>query len=276
MLKLLKYELRKNRTAILIFLALTLALEGCFLYGMTQKDENGVPLVLSSMGLMMMAYAALIYVLIVGVTSYAKEMKQRSAYLIFMTPNSGLKIMGSKYLFTLTVGLMFALLYGALGVLDVALAADIFSDMQAFLKDMDALLLQWGVHMDQFILAALIIVLYGLLSILSFFAIAYFAITLSHTLFRDKKWRGIVSLVFFFVLNIAVSKITGLLPNPLDELTYQESPAAIKIAEAYELQTTATIKAVLLGLIPSGCVNFATIPLSLFGCAWLLDKKVSL
>ena len=36
-----------------------------------------------------------------------------------------------------------------------------------------------------------------LLSLLTFFAMAYFAITLSHTLFRDKKWRTWVALLIF-------------------------------------------------------------------------------
>ena len=58
-------------------------------------------------------------------------------------------------------------------------------------------------------------------------------------------------------------------------LTYQESPAAIKIAEAYDIQTTATLGEVLLGLVPSACVSLCVVLGSLLGCAWLLDRKVS-
>ncbi len=273
--KLLKYEWRKNRTSILIFLGLTLGLQLGFLYGLYGDSEDWV-LPVFTIGLVLCAYAAMIYVMIVGVTSYSKEMKQRSAYLIFMTPNSGMKIMGSKYLFTLTVGVMFVLLYGVLGALDIALTTDIISDIKAFIDETDEFLLELGVHLDQFILAALVVALYVLLSLLSFFAVAYLAITLSHTLFRDKKWRGIVALGIFFGLNLLISEINGALPNPLDELTYQESAAAIKIAEAYGVQTTATINDVLLGLLPSACVSLVTVLTSLFGCAWMLDKKVSL
>lgn len=277
MLKLLKYELRKNRTAILILLAIAAALECWFLYGLhTQGEDDQLQLVLSTMALVFSGYAAIIYVLVVGVTSYSKELKERSAYLIFMTPNPGLKIMASKYLFTLTVGLIFAAVYGTFAAIDVGLGTGALRDLQTFLREFDALLLELGIHLDQFALAVVVMAAYGLLSILSFFAVAYLAITLSHTFLRDRKWRGLVAVALFFALTWLIGEINSLLPNVLDTLTYQESPAAIKIAEAYDIQTTATGSEVLLGLLPSGCVSLAVILLSLFGCAWMLDKKVSL
>ncbi len=280
MLKLLKYELRKNRTALIILLAVTLALECYFLYGLYAPEEFGteqdIHLLFAMTGLMLSAYAAVIYVLIVGVTTYTREMKDRSAYLIFMTPSSGLKIMGSKYLFTLVLGLMLAVVYAGLAVLDISLLSDRLLRAGQLLQQFDRMLLEMGIHLDQFLLAALVMAIYALLSIFSFFAVAYLAITLSHTLFRDKKWRGIVSVAIFFALNWGISQLSGLLPNPLDTLTYRESAAAIKIAEAYGLQTTATLKDILLAMLPSMGLSLATILVSLFGCAWMLDKKVSL
>ncbi len=280
MLKLLKYELRKNRTALIILLAVTLALECYFLYGLYAPEEFGteqdIHLLFAMTGLMLSAYAAVIYVLIVGVTTYTREMKDRSAYLIFMTPSSGLKIMGSKYLFTLVLGLMLAVVYAGLAVLDISLFSDRLLRAGQLLQQFDRMLLEMGIHLDQFLLAALVMAIYALLSIFSFFAVAYLAITLSHTLFRDKKWRGIVSVAIFFALNWGISQLSGLLPNPLDTLTYRESAAAIKIAEAYGLQTTATLKDILLAMLPSMGLSLATILVSLFGCAWMLDKKVSL
>ena len=70
-------------------------------------------------GLMMFAsYGAAVYIFVRGVASYASELKAKSAYLIFMTPNSGLKIMGSKYLYTFVNGI---LLGGVCGVLVMCL-----------------------------------------------------------------------------------------------------------------------------------------------------------
>ncbi len=276
MLKLLKYELRKNRTAILIFLALAVGLEAWFFYGVHHQEDGQLQLVLSTLALMFSGYAAIIYVMVVGVTSYSKELKEKSAYLIFMTPNYGLKIIGSKYLFIAVVGALLAFVYGLFAAVDVGLATGALRDMTSFLLRINELLLELGVHLDQLFLALLVIALYALLSVFSFFSLAYMAITLSHTLLRDKKWRGLAAVGIFFLLNWLVGEVNGLLPNVLDTLTYQESPAAIMVAEAYDIQTTASVGEVLMGLLPSAGVSLAVILLSLFGCAWMLDKKVSL
>lgn len=276
MCKLLKYELRKNRTAICIFLALATALEIWFLYAVHHQDDGQLQLALSTSMLMLSGYAAIIYVMIVGVTSYSKELKEKSAYLIFMTPNSGLKIIGSKYLFVGVVGVLFALVYGAYTALDVALGTGAIRDLTSFMNRLSEMLLEGGVHLDQLFLALLVIALYMLLSVFSFFSLAYMAITLSHTLLRDKKWRGLAAVGFFVLMYWLVGEINGMLPNVLDTLTYQESPAAIKVAEAYDIQTTASVNEVLVGMLPTAGVSLVVILLSLFGCAWMLDKKVSL
>ncbi len=278
MFKLLKYELRKNRTAILVLLGLTLALEGYFLYGLygTEKfgTEQDIHLLVAMVGLMMSAYAALIYVLIVGVTTYTREMKSRSAYLIFMTPNSGLKIMGSKYLFTLVLGLMLAAVYAGLAALDISLFSDRLLRAGQLLQQFDTMLLEIGIRLDQFLLGALVIAVNGLLNIFSFFAVAYLAITLSHTFFRDKKWRGIAALGIFFLLNWAIGELNGLLPSPLDELILYENTLTMPLTDKYGL--AATMNDILLAMLPAMGVSLATILASLFGCAWMLDKKVSL
>ena len=74
--------------------------------------------------LAMMTFAMSIFVMIRGVTSYSGELRSRSAYLIFMTPNSTRKIMASKFLFTLALSAFFALVYIGLGYLHIRLLLD--------------------------------------------------------------------------------------------------------------------------------------------------------
>lgn len=274
MLKLIKHEYRKHLTALLILLGLTVAVEGYFLYGMSIMDEMHVAIAI--LGLIMCTYAAIIYVLITGVTTYSKEMKDRSAYLIFMTPNSGLKIMGSKFLFAFSNALFFAAVYAVLATADVLMLLQKTQTYEDVIHDINELMLSYGVHLDQIAYAVLIVALYAVLSILSFMALTYLAVTLSHTLFRDKKWRGIATLALFFCLNWLVGQINGLLPNPLDVLVYTEAPGVAAITAHYGLQTTADIQQVLTAMLPQAGVSFGVILVSLFGCAWLLDKKVSL
>lgn len=274
MLKLIKHEYRKHLTALMILLGLTVAVEGYFLYAMSVMDE--VHVAISVFGLIMCTYAAIVYVLVTGVTSYSKEMKDRSAYLIFMTPNSGLKIMGSKFLFAFSNALFFAAVYAALAAADVLMLLQKTQAYEEFIYEINELMLSYGVHLDQIAFAVLIVAMCAALSILSFMALTYLAVTLSHTLFRDRKWRGLATLAIFFGLNWLVGEINGLLPNPMDVLVYTEAPGVAAITAHYGLQTTADFQQVLMAMLPQAGVSLGVILVSLFGCAWLLDKKVSL
>ncbi|MBQ8202524.1 MAG: hypothetical protein IJZ74_12240 [Clostridia bacterium] len=274
MLKLIKYEFRKALTAMLVLLGITAGIEAYFLIAMHM--ENAMHLMISIVMLMCCTYAVAIYVFIRGVTTYSAEMKNRSAYLIFMTPNSGLKIMGSKYLYTFVNGVLFAGVYALLAYLDIVMILKEAGEYESFAAELNEFLLSYGLHMDQLGLAVLIIVLDIFLSLLSFFAIAYLAITLSHTLFRDKKWRGAAALGIFFLLNWGVRELTGLLPSAIDELVIYENAATIQITTQYGLTKTATLNDILTAMLPAMGVSLATILISLFGCAWMLDKKVSL
>ena len=100
-------------------------------------------------------------------------------------------------------------------------------DWQSFLRMMDIFLrVNQGVQTGQIVLAVAFYLVLMLLSLLTFFAMAYFAITLSHTLFRDKKWRTFADMI----------------PQ----------------------------------MLPYALYDLAIVLLSLFGCGWMLDKKVSL
>ena len=92
-------------------------------------------------------------------------------------------------------------------------------DWQSFLRMMDIFLrVNQGVQTGQIVLAIVFYLVLVLLSLLTFFAMAYFAITLSHTLFRDKKWRTWVALLIFVGVYWGLSYLQGLLPNPVENL----------------------------------------------------------
>ena len=116
MWKLLKYEFRRARTSLLTVLGVIAVLEMYFLISLGVDHMEHV--VIAAVLMMFASYGAAVYIFVRGVASYASELKAKSAYLIFMTPNSGLKIMGSKYLYTFVNGI---LLGGVCGVLVMCL-----------------------------------------------------------------------------------------------------------------------------------------------------------
>ena len=268
MWKLLKYEFRRSCTALLTMLGVVGVVEVYFLVAMGMHHMEHVAI--ASLLMLLATYVAMLFVFIRGVTSYSSELKAKSAYLIFMTPNSGLKIMGSKYLYTFVNGLLIGAICGGLGLLDLSLVMDEQDDWQRMLHVFDIFLNGQGIQTGQILLAVVFYVALGILSLLSFFAMAYFAITLSHTLFRDKKWRMWVALVIFVAVAWGLSYLQGLLPNPVEKLVINTATSAN--AEI----TIATYSDLIPQMIPYALFDLAVVLLSLFGCGWMLDKKVSL
>lgn len=270
MLKLIKYEFRKARTAMLVMLCVLAALEGYFLGALALEKNDHVAVAI--MLLMVGVYAAAIFVFVRGLTSYTSELKNRNAYLIFMTPNSGLKIMGSKYLYTFVNGLLVGAVCAALAAVDITLFFRANGEIDTLLSFLRRMLANYGVYLDQMVLYVLIMALYGMLSMLAFFAVAYLAITLSHTLFRDKKWRGFVSFVLFVAMNYGISRLVGLFPSPTEQLLLIDLNPDAANAE----RTVTTLGQLLPLLVPSACMDLVCVVASLFGCGWMLDQKVSL
>lgn len=276
MLKLLGYEFRKGLTGLLIMLGATAALEGYFLYGLYINAEDGWHAALAAMLLVFMTLAMTIFVMVRGVTSYSGEMKSRSAYLVFMTPHSTLKIVASKFVFTFVLGLMMAALYGALGLLDIGLLLGRFGELEETIELINEAMTQAGFHLNQYVFAVLLSLLLVMLYALSVCAAAYLAVTISHTLFRDKSWRWLAALVLFWLLMQLVGTLYGLFPSPLEALVYQTAPGLAKITAVYDVQLTPELADLLPALAPHALTSVGVILASIFGCAWMLDKKVSL
>lgn len=282
MLKLIKYEFRKALTAMLILLGGTLAAEVYFLYGMNVMEEKPEHLAISMIVLMLLSLAVYIFVLVRGVASYSGELKSRSSYLIFMTPNSTRKIMASKFLFTLILCILFGGLYALLGFVDLRMVLEAAGEYEEFLEALNEMLLMMGIHTDQLIVGIVFTVFLMGLSMLSFFAVAYLAITLSHTLFRDKSWRWVMALIFYFIINYALNTISTLFPLMYTSLQVFTGP---DMTVLYGMGTETVVAepdfAELFGmmftfLLPQAVISLLTIVGSLFGCAWMLEKKVSL
>lgn len=276
MLKLLKYEFRKGLTALLIMLGVTAALEAYFLYGLYINAEDGWHAALAASLLMIMTFAMSVFVMVRGVTSYSGELKSRSAYLIFMTPHSTLKIVASKFLYTFVLGVLMAALYGALGLLDIGLLLEEFGELEEVIAVINESMAELGFHLNQYVFAVVLGLLMVLLYALSFCAAAYLAVTLSHTLFRDKGWRWLVALGFFWLIMQGMSALYGLFPSPFDKLVTQTAPGLGVIAANYSIHLTPTFSELLPALLPHALASLGMILASLFGCAWMLEKKVSL
>lgn len=254
MLKLVKYELRKNRTALLVLLAIAAALEAYFLISIAREASEDV---YTAIALLTLLFACVSFaVFILGVSSYSGELKRKSSYLIFMTPNSALAVIISKLLFTLVLAVLFSALALALLAVDMPIFLDVYGEWEGYYMLFEQLLLQQGVALGEIISGFLLTVAQLFLQILSYVGVAYLSITLSATILQSRKGRGFVSFLLFVGIVFVLSRISGLY-----------------VRETFEMSATGFyVQALAPTLLQSVLVLIVSTILS----AWLLKKHVSL
>lgn len=94
MFNLLKYELKKRKNTLIVGAIALAAAEAFTLYQL--KKEN-IPIVLFLMGVMVVGVLLLVFLDVA--IQYYNDFKKSQGTLLFLTPNSGGKIIGSKMLF---------------------------------------------------------------------------------------------------------------------------------------------------------------------------------
>lgn len=261
MLKLMKYELRKMRTTLLVLLGLLVALEAGFLIGYhTNKSALMAPCLTL---IALMAFVVYGYILVAGIVSYSRELREKTGYLVFMVPVSPLGVVLSKLVFTALAALCATALFGLFAWYDLRLLARYSSFDPQLLEQINNMLrlgLGPNASVQQIARSAGFTVLTWLIEITLTMCTAYLSITLSATLLGNKKGflRGLISVALFIALTWGSSRLSQV-------LFYDR----ISISLSSLQQMTST-------LIWSLLLNFALCALFAFASAWLLERKVDL
>lgn len=260
MLKLMKYEFRKLRATLLAMLGALAALEIGFIAGI-RLDKNGLTAVCITL-ISILVFVVYAYILLAGMASYSRELKEKSGYLIFMTPVSPLGIVLSKLIFTALASLAATAVFGLVAYLDfryLVSRANIDPDIVNQLN----MLLRFGLNANADLFQILRTVLFYaatvLIEVMLTMCCAYLAITLSATLLQNKKGflRGLISLVLFALLTWGGNWLSQKLCY--DHVAVNASFEEFKTALRWSLLLNAGL-----------CAVFTA------ASAWLLDRKVNL
>ncbi len=254
MLKLIKYELRRNITGIVILLSVILLLQGYFMFSvLTQNKENTA---IATALLLITLSVSYFCVFIFGVSFYSKELNSKSSYLTFMTPTSSYSIIGAKLLSTLITGIFFAMILVTFISLDMVMLKDVFPELSIVGDIVDVISQMSGVSMTKIWLQVLLAVIAFLVDFFAIIAMAYMAITLSATWFQNKRFKGVISFILFIAIIRVVNFIGEFVPNLIDEID--------------------SLSDVLITMIPTVIYLSVVIIFAVIASAKLLDKKVSL
>ena len=137
MLKLMKYELIKQRTSKVIIGAILALLEVAFLAGMLLGKEE-----IMAIAAGMLTFLASVTFVIVGleeIITYYHDLRDKSGYMLFMTPYNVYEIMGSKILTGFFSIAAAAIIFGIIGFADITMVCAKYGELQTLFDQMKAL-----------------------------------------------------------------------------------------------------------------------------------------
>ena len=255
MLKLIKYEFRKNLYGIAVMLGIIALAQIYFMYACF-IDQNRNKALAGAWILFFCAVVCFFMVFAFGIVPYSRELSNKTSYLVFMTPNRSIKIIGSKLLFTFLNGVMVALLLAGLWLIDWKLLMDMWEQEVSVIEMVFDLVKNFGINVTDIAYGISLFVINFLINFFMAVTLAYLCITLTATVLQNRKIKGLISVILYIFLFYAVNKIGGLLP------VLYESPENMQ-----QVVITALPCMVFFLIIIAGAV---------VGTAQLLDKKVSL
>ena len=255
MLKLIKYEFRKNRSILLAIAGILALLQGYFLYSLFMKKDSS-DIAVSLVLLLLLAWACFFMIFILAITNYSRELNSKSSYLIFMTPNSSYTIIFSKMLTTLLQGILLLAAGSFLGWLDITLGHMVYPELEDFSTLFEQFLLSVGIPVLELLLNLLTGALAFLILFFATISTIYLAVTLSTTFLQNSKLKHVISVILFLAINWISTKIMNLLPVLI------ENPQSMTES--------------LFAILPIILFNLAVLVTCTWLSGFLLEKKVSL
>ena len=208
MLNLIKYELIKQRGSKLIALGIFAILEVIFLLGVLLEKDGFL-----GFGMGFLAIVSIVFIFWLGIEAIftlSNDMKNKSGYMLFMTPQSVYKIMAGKVLSSIITIIIAMACIALLALADMTILLVRFSSIKEFtnmVRDMTEAFT--GIDFSwQSGLGFLIMLI---LSWISMVAAGFVAVTISNTLLANLKAKGLISFVIFIAVGIISSYILNIL-----------------------------------------------------------------
>ena len=189
MLKMMKYEYRRGVFSLLVVITALAAAELLFLIGIFAEKN-----LLAGLGitfLMLGGFASFMFVLIYGVIIYSQDLKNKTGYMVFMTPISNYKIIGAKLLSILLTGATLVAFLGLLIVVDYNLLKSHNGGVAGAEIVLDEILGTRGLSIGSVIANVAGFIVVALIQFYTMITIAYLAVSLSSTVLQNKKIEDI-------------------------------------------------------------------------------------
>lgn len=206
--KLIKYELRKQRTSrMVIFIALAITLIG-FWAGLLFKNESLMAVCIAVM--IAGAFLVLFYTGIESILVLNRDLRTKQSYMLWMLPKSVWEILGAKFISAiLQMLIVFGISGIAIGISSTVAVLKIggLADLVRMGQELSGLFIRGGLHWTDLVYLAFVIFLSWTLVIMT----GFLAVILARTLLIRSKFAGGLAVIFFFVINFVIERIYDLI-----------------------------------------------------------------
>lgn len=202
MLNLIKYEIQRRTGAILTSLLIMVVLQSFIVFGFYR---GGSWIVLSTILLALLTIGVYLFVLFDGIRTYYYDLNSSEGYMLFLTPNSGYKILGSKLIVSFCELLFYVMIAISLLLLDYFIVKSLFIDSGS--AEIQLIFNRLATSYKSVTPSIGSIFVFSFTTILQWFNVitmAVMAITLTKTILSDNKYNWLISLAFFLVINIGL------------------------------------------------------------------------
>lgn len=258
MLNLIKYEFIKKSKLIIMTLIISLAINLLLI----TRGASGSAIFIGFFPMIMSVF----YIVDI-LRMYSEDLNKKSGYMLFMTPNSGYKIIVSKILTAIIEGFGLLLLYFIYVIINgsyILYEAGSLIDfnLNEIITTINSVLSgNIGINLGH----VFMVLITGLLFLVSFLTTAYTAMTIRKSIFSEIKFGGVLSFVIFILVNWALSAVSA---EILDVLTPYYN--FIDFTSRPNAQEFAYI------MLPINILSLAQIVLLTFCSGYLLEKKINL
>lgn len=202
MLNLMKYEIDRRKKAVIIFMAIVVVVQGLILFGLYR--DGGWP-VLSAVTAILLTIGTYLFVLFDSIRTYYSDLNSSEGYMLFLTPNSGYKIIASKLIIAFIELMLFVMVAVAFIILDYVVIKHLFIDTgPAYIREIFYDLADFYKALIPGIGQIFVFSFSTILQWFNVIMMAILAITLTKTLLSNKKYSWLISLGIFIAINVAL------------------------------------------------------------------------
>lgn len=269
MLKLIKYELIKRRMNKFVILGIIGLLEIGVLAGFFLKNEDVLGI---SLALMVFAvFGSILFLTYDAIDTYLKDLSTKQSYMLFLVPRNSFEILGAKMIVGFFQLVVFGFVMLALVLFNIVVfgfaegkASQILDAFRQFFK-----IFFGEVFSNELVLVAC---LYAVCFLFYLLALAFFVITLAHTLLANKKGSGFVAFAMFIGINIGVTRLGDLC---LPRAKIQNGEIVVRTLGNAALNLEVVKSRFIFNLLVNGGFYLVISILAYLGAAWMMKKKLS-